>query len=284
MARDGRSGSEPNHLRHVRISLLRISRRERKLAKMRDWCHCTTHEIRKDQNLHRLTADTANLTAAIDAVARVVPKHYASESRVADILERLGKKASAAYVRDKLPTTARLRFGELGEILATSYVTDYSSYKSIYKLRWKDHREMAMRGDDILAVFIPDSGSMRFLKGEVKSRASLTSTTVRQARVALRASKNRPTPHALAAFADRLNETGNAELSNAIIKCQYDEGIKLDQVTHLLFTFSGNDPGTILNADLTAYKGKVRQHVVGLQIDKPSNFVSQVYGKVIKNG
>lgn len=251
---------------------------------MRDWCHCTSHNIRKDQSLHQLTADATKLTAAVDAVAQIVPKHYASESRVADILERLGKPASAAYVRDKLPTTARLRFGELGEILATNYVTDYSPYQSIYKLRWKDHRDMAMRGDDILAVRIPESGPMRFLKGEVKSRTSLTSATVREARVALRASKNRPTPHALAAFADRLNETGNVALSNAVLTCQYKDGIKLDQVTHLLFTFSGNDPGTILSADLTAYKGKVRQHVVGLQVAEPAAFVSTVFGKVIKNG
>ncbi|MGB5077680.1 MAG: Hachiman antiphage defense system protein HamA [Sphingorhabdus sp.] len=254
------------------------------MTKLKSWCHCTSQTIRAKQELHTLVANAMNQAEAIDAIAGVMPGHYASETRIADIFARLGKHASADYIRDKLPTTATLRFGELGEILAATYVADYSPYQSIRKLRWKDHRNMAMRGDDILGVRVDAAGQMRFLKGEVKSRGSLTTGTIKDARKALKASRNRPSPHALASMADRLDETGDAALGAQILEHQYKLGIKLDQVTHFIFTFSGNDPLALLQADLAAYSGTVRQHVVGLHINEPNKFVGKVYRKVIANG
>ena len=223
------------------------------MAQIKNWCHGTSQTIQTKHQLHTFVADATKQDAAIDAIAGVVPSHYASEARIADIFATLGKHASAAYVRDKLPTTATLRFGELGEILAATYVADYSTYQTIRKLRWKDHRNMAMRGDDILGVQVSPTGEMHFLKGEVKSRGSLTTATINDARKALKASRNRPSPHALAAMADRLDEVGDAALGAQILTHQYKLGIKLDQVTHFIFTFSGNDPSSFLQADLPAF-------------------------------
>jgi len=254
------------------------------MSKMKTWCKRTCQAIRPNQHIRYFVAEAAKVHAAVATVSAILPQHYASAARIADIFDKLGKKASAEYVKDKFPTTPKLRFGELGEILAANYLTDYSPYKTVYKLHTKDHREMAMRGDDILGVWPGSPTGLRFLKGEVKSRATLTAPTIREARAALRASCNRPTPHALAAFADRLNEQGQSSLSDAILQCQYKLGIKLDQVTHLLFTFSGNDPGALLKAELTSYMGKVRQHVVGLQVSDPAVFVRKVYRKALANG
>ncbi|MES2290305.1 MAG: Hachiman antiphage defense system protein HamA [Pseudomonadota bacterium] len=254
------------------------------MSKIATWCHGSVQNIRADQDLHKYVADASKLNSAIDEIAKIVPGHYASESRIADILAKLGKTASANYVRDKLPTTPKLRFGELGEMLAASWIADYSAYQTINKLRWKDHRNMAMRGDDILAIAMPPGGQMQFLKGEVKSRKTLDGTTVREARLALRASRNRPTPHALAALADRYNEMGHAALSDAILTYQYKLGIRLDQVTHFIFTFSGNDPSSVLVTDMTAYRGRVKQVVVALHVGDPAKFTSRVFRKVIANG
>lgn len=258
--------------------------RERELAKIKSWCHCASQNFGSYRHLHNLVADVTKQKTAIAAIAKVIPDHYASRSRIAEIFNKLGKRASAEYVRDKLPTTAKLRFGELGEILAATYVTDYSPYQTIRKLRWKDHRDMAMRGDDILGVRVVAPGQMFFLKGEVKSRGSLTTSVVKEARKALVASRNRPSPHALAAMADRLHESGEVALSDEILAHQYDYGIKLEQVTHFIFAFSGNNPSAFLQADLSAYAGKVRQHVVGLHVADPTKFVGEVYQMVIANG
>jgi hypothetical protein len=67
---------------------------------------------------------------------------------------RLGKTAAAALIQGKLPTTKQIRFGDLGEIYATEWIDAHSgSYRApIKRLRWKDHRNMAMRGDDVIAM------------------------------------------------------------------------------------------------------------------------------------
>lgn len=244
---------------------------------------CTTKKVSvKGHDLQVLTADTAKLRIGTDAVAKIVPGHYASEKRVADILERLGKAKAAEYIKHKLPKGKSIRSGDLGEILAASYVTELMPYEvTVKKLRWKDHREMAMRGEDIIAVRINSKGkSLELLKGETKSRAALTAAVLTEARTALRKNNNRPSPHALSYVADRLFELGKIDVANAIEDAQLKKGIKLSQMAHFLFTFSGNDPVRLLERNLVAYKGQVSQYVVGLWVRSHQAFIKAVYGKV----
>src|ERR1700720_173110 len=99
-----------------------------------------------------MTGKTAMLSAGIDATAAILPGHYASEEHVARALARLGKPAAAALIQGKLPTTKQIRSGDLGEIYATEWIDAHSGYRApIKRLRWKDHRNMAMRGDDVIA-------------------------------------------------------------------------------------------------------------------------------------
>src|SRR6202011_2875140 len=90
----------------------------------------------------------------IRATAAIVSGHYASEEQVARALARLGKPAAAALILGKLPTTKGIRSGDLGEIYATEWIDAHSGgYRApIKRLRWKDHRNMAMRGDDVIAI------------------------------------------------------------------------------------------------------------------------------------
>jgi hypothetical protein len=117
------------------------------------------------------------------ATAQIMSTHYASEERIAALLERLGKNASAQCIREKLPQGPRIRSGDLGEILATEFIAEQSVYTvPIKRLRWKDHRNMAMRGDDVIAVRIPEEGPpLEFLKSETKSRAQLAAGVASQA-------------------------------------------------------------------------------------------------------
>ena len=74
--------------------------------------------------------------------------------------------------------------GDLGEIYATEWIDVYSGYRApIKRLRWKDHRNMAMRGDDVIAIQQDvQTQRLRFLKTEAKSRASLTAKVLAEAR------------------------------------------------------------------------------------------------------
>jgi hypothetical protein len=180
---------------------------------------------------------------------------------------------------------AKSRSGDIGEILASSWVDEFTGYKkSVLKLRWADHREMAMRGDDIVAVCHDPKVGARFLKGEVKSRASLGKKTVTDARAALLSSHGRPTPHALAFISDRLFETGETDLSDLIDKYSLKKRIKIDQLSHLMFMFTGNNPSALLAADLTAYTGKIPQQSIGLRVATHQNFIKQIFDKVIADG
>lgn len=211
-------------------------------------------------------------------LASKISAHYLSPDRMADILERLGRRSAAIALRNRMPDSMQKRSGELGEIIATEYVdaeTDY--YVPIRRLRWKDDREMPMRGDDIIAINLSGRKSIEFLKGEVKSTRSLSKKTVAEARDALAKDLGRPSPHALSFLADRLNEIGERDLANEIEQAQLKDGISLDQVAHLLFTFSQNDPRDVLQEDLSGCDGDIRQHGVGLTVSRHQEFIDTAY-------
>lgn len=254
------------------------------MADIKSWCEQTATKV-NSQTLIALEVNGAALPTGIAAVAAVVPGHYAAPDRVADILRRLGKPAVADYVRTKLPQGAKSRSGDLGEILATSYVTEFTGYDiGVFKLRWSDHREMAMRGDDILGIRLDPAVKVKFLKGEVKSRTMLGKRTVDEARMALSSSNGRPTPHALAFVADRLFETGETALAEIIDEYQLKARIEVKQLSHLMFMFTGNNPSPLLTANLTDYSGRIPQVAVGLRVSTHQAFIKQVFEKVIADG
>jgi uncharacterized protein DUF1837 len=131
-------------------------------------------------NVNGHTLCLVTLKDGHDAVAQknaveILPDHYASCEKVANILERLGKDAAAEYLRNKLPTKPSLRSGDLGEILATEYIQERTDFSApVKRLRWRDHRELAMRGDDVIGIR-PSANErpINFLKVEAKSKAAL---------------------------------------------------------------------------------------------------------------
>ena len=251
-----------------------------------DWCDVAEEDV-GDHNLITLAARAADLEVGCDATALCVASHYASEERMAELLRRLGKSAAAQFIEQKLPESSRIRSGDLGEILATEYISERLVFTvPIKRLRWKDHREMAMRGDDVLAVHLPDDDEIPilFLKAESKSRAALQSSVIADARTSLNADGGLPSPHALSFVADRLRELGETELSDIIDDAQLKDGIVANQVCHMLFVLSGNDPTNFLRNELQQYAGTIEQYSVGLQVASHGQFIQDVYDTVIANG
>lgn len=250
-----------------------------------NWCKCVERDI-NGHDLTVLTVDDGHLPGACDEIADRVPTHYATEKHIERILERFGKREAAQFIRDKLPQSKAIRSGDLGEILATEYIAAHMPYTvPIKRLRWKDHRNMAMRGDDVISIAQePDGNRLSFLKSEAKSRAVLSTTVVKQARVALDKDQGLPSPHALGFVSQILMGAGDTVLADAIDTAQLKEGITEDDVEHLMFTVSGNDPKALLKNDLAEYEGRIPQHGVGLHINHHGWFVHDVYEKVIANG
>jgi hypothetical protein len=250
-----------------------------------EWCE-TMEEVVNGHDLRVLSGFDGHLVHARDRVSAIIPAHYASEEHIAHVLERLGKVAAAEFVRQKLPESKSIRSGDLGEILATEYIAENTSYVvPIKRLRWKDHRNMAMRGDDVIGIELnPENGRLHFLKSEAKSRAALGAGVLADARAALEKDGGLPSPHALAFVSERLMETGNRGLADAIDDAQLKHGIAAADVEHLLFTFSGNDPTALLQTSLQEYVGTIHRYGVGLRIAGHTQFVQDVFEKVMADG
>lgn len=248
-----------------------------------DWCSESENEV-NNHDLVVLRGDDNHTAIGVEAVANELPRHYVSDARYAGILKKLGKHAAAQYLEEKLPQTDRIRSGDLGEILAVSYIEQETIWdQTVKKLRWKDHREMPMRGDDLLAVGFEDD-KIQFLKGESKSRKRLSRTSLREARETLNGNNGRPTPHALTFLSDRLAKEGREDIADQIDAAQYRDGIPIDRVSHMVFTFSSNDPERLLKTDLAEYDGEVDQFSVGLQVERHQEFIEKVFERVIANG
>jgi len=249
-----------------------------------NWCDQAVENVGVHA-LEVITARAADTPQGCAAVAAIVPDHYAAEEHVARILRRLGRPGAAAFIEGKLPTTKSIRSGDLGEILATEYIAAGTPYAApIKRLRWKDHRNMAMRGDDVIALMRdPVTGRLHFLKTEAKSRGNLAGGVVNEARAGLDKDGGLPSAHALAFIADRLMEAGETELADAIDDALLKHGIAPQTVKHLLFTFSGNNPTNLLRANLQGYGGTFGQQYVGVQIGTHGAFIAEVYDQVIAN-
>lgn len=255
------------------------------MVQFNDWCDSADGEV--GAHFRRvMTGRAADLATGIQTTAAVVPGHYASEEHVARALRRLGKPAAAALIEGKLPTTKAIRSGDLGEIYATEWIDAHSGgyHAPIKRLRWKDHRNMAMRGEDVIALLLDaDTQRLRFLKTEAKSRATLTAQVVAQARENLNKDGGLPSGHALSFISARLLELGNEPLADAIDDALLKHGIPPASVKHLLFTFSGNSPEAMLTASLQAYPGEFHQWGIGLRVDGHAAFIGAVYDQVIVN-
>lgn len=255
------------------------------MVQFNDWCDTTEEDI-GNHRLKVMTGNAVNLNTGIEITANIVPSHYASEEQIARALVRLGKPAAAALIQNRLPTTKNIRSGDIGEIYATEWINAHSGgYNApIKRLRWKDHRNMAMRGDDVIGFLQnPQTGRLSFLKTEAKSRVQLSTQVINEARSGLDKDDGRPSAHALSFISARLLELGNAPLADAIDDALLKHGIPTNSVTHLLFTFSGNAPNAFLAASLGAYTGDITQWGVGLHVNEHVTFVGAIYDRVIAN-
>jgi hypothetical protein len=235
--------------------------------------------------LRILSARPGDIHLGVASIAAEVPGHYASEEHIARVLRRLGKPEAAKLVEEKLPTTKAIRSGDLGEILATEYIDEKTDYEApIKRLRWKDHRNMAMRGDDVIAIRLDENNALHFLKTEAKSRVNLPDAVLSEARTVLEKHNGLPSPHALTFISEQLMAAGDTQLADAIDDALLKTGITAAKVRHLLFTLSGNDPTARLQAALNGYAGPIAQMGVGLRVATHAAFVHDVYEKVIADG
>lgn len=249
------------------------------------WC-ATSSDCVNGHEINILVGDPKKTASAVKILAKTVPSYYAAPKRVADLLKKHGREGVAKYITEKLPTAKAIRSGDLGEILGIAYLKEFTPFTySVKRLRWKDHRNMSMRGEDVLAFGLgKGKDELLVLKGEVKSRGALSGGVVDTARKALCANSGRPSAHAMSFLADRFFEQGDNEMADKLDSIQLKTRIKKSNITHLMFTFSGNDPTSVLRKSLMKYDDDIRQIYVGLRVAKHQEFIKSVFETVDADG
>lgn len=250
------------------------------------WCNRDIEEENSKQ-LWRL-AERDGGRAAIEAIITTrIRSHYDNLDQIAEDVRELGYPGAAAILFERIPRSARARSGELGEILATELVEEHLDFKvPVRRLRYKDGREMALRGDDFVGLKLDAQANLHFLKGESKSRVNLAKTTISEAREALSRDDGRPTATSLLFVADRLmeGEGDRREMGRKIRNEVASRAAPPARTSHMLFTMSGNATPQALLDDLTAADG-IRPHLSAhLRIEDHQAFIQACYERALALG
>jgi hypothetical protein len=242
-----------------------------------------TEDSLDNHSFKLLELKTEEFESLKDRLVTVLPEYYIDPISIAETLERLGKAAAAQKLRIKIPLVKNIRSGDIGEVLTTDYIDEYTEYSvPIKKLRWRDHRDMAMRGDDVIGIQVDkEKQTLRFLKAEAKANKVLGRDVLQKARDELDNDEGLPAPHALQFVSARLREIGNVELSDLIDEVQLVDGIKATQIEHLLFTFTASNPATTQKEAFAAYEGNIPQRSVGFRVAEHQNLIAGIYQGVI---
>jgi hypothetical protein len=217
-----------------------------------------------------------------DDLAQTIRSHYDRLERIAEDVERLGYKVAAKILSEAMPQTPKGRSGDLGEILATELVEEEIGLRvPVRRLRYKDGRSMAMRGDDFIGAGYDGAGEkLWLLKGEAKSNKVLGKATVTSARKVLDRDNGRCTPDSLLFVANRLlesNDPGDNELGRSLRDEVGLKSLRADRIDHMLFTVSGNGPHASLKEDLDGTGTNRDHYVVNIHIEDHQDFIAAMY-------
>lgn len=218
-----------------------------------------------------------------DALSELVVRtrsHYVKDEEIATFLDTLGYDGAAEVIRTNYPEGPTCRSGDLGEILCAEVIEEWCDFEvPIRKLRYKDHRDQAMRGEDVIGVESAAGGQLRLLKAEAKSAQALSTGTVQSAREGLEANSGRPTAHSLIYLARRLIDMGGAkeELGKKILIEAVSNAVPKSRITHCLFTITGNPAVEMLDDDFANADGTREQYIIHIQIPDHAQFVERIF-------
>ena len=237
-----------------------------------------TYPVTGNRNFVVCREHQAGRNAALASIATAIKDHLVRPLNDIAVWQNL--PLAAQYIKNSLPTSKKIRSGDLGEIIATEYAAARSGFQiPIKRLRFKDDRNTSMRGDDVIGIQRTAQGRRRVLKVESKSRVSLAAQAVLEADEALMQNFARPNPSTLAFISKRLRDEGRVT-DAALIEAIQLEGLQTRDVEHLLFTFSGNDPTTALSAHVTCTLKTIRRHAVGIVIADHQEFIRLAFEAV----
>lgn len=250
------------------------------------WCD-RNFEVTNSKQLWRLSEREGGRAAIETTLTTRIRSHYDNLDQIAEDVRELGYPGAATILSERMPRSIRAQSGDLGEILATELVEEYLNFEvPVRRLRYKDGREMALRGDDLVGLRLDDQDNLHFLKGESKSRAILAKTVISKAREALSRDNGRPTATSLLFVADRLmeGEGERRDLGRKIRNEVASSAAPPARTSHMLFTMSGNMITQAQLDDLAGADGNHPHFSVHLHIEDHQAFIQACYERALALG
>lgn len=246
----------------------------------KEWCDATKKTDKRRRYWTYVEKDGGR-DKIRDDLAGTIRSHYDRLERIAEDVDRLGYKVAAKILSEAMPQTTKGRSGDLGEILATELVEEEIGLRvPVRRLRYKDGRNMAMRGDDFIGAGYGEDEKLWLLKGEAKSNKALGKATVASARKVLDRDNGRCTPDSLLFVANRLLESNDPD-DNALGRSLRDEvglkSLRANRIDHMLFTVSGNGPHASLKEDLELTGTNRDHYVVNVHVEDHQDFIAAMY-------
>jgi len=245
------------------------------------WCEATKEKDKRKRYWTYVEKDGGR-DQIRDDLAKTIRSHYDRLEHIAEDVKRLGYEVASEILSAAMPQTPKGRSGDLGEILATVLVEEEIGLRvPVRRLRYKDGRNMAMRGDDFIGAGYDGTGEkLWLLKGEAKSNKALGKATVTSARKVLNRDNGRCTPDSLLFIANRLLESNDPDDKELGRNLRDEVGLKslrADRIDHMLFTVSGNGPHASLKEDLDAVGANRDHYVVNIHVEDHQDFIAAMY-------
>ena len=230
---------------------------------------------------HRqLTEQEDQRVVLVGHLRALLAKHHISPEamqRSADLreaMQRLGLNTQQTQL-GRYPASVSTQKGNLAEIVLAEYVVATGGVVlPIYRLRYNPNVNQSMKGDDVLA-FDLDEKPVRIIVGEAKFRASSSTAAVTKIVAELLRSHLGGIPVSLQFVADRLFESGQADLGSRVMDCArlFALGeLRLDYVGLLL---SDTQAGARVH---TATPSSLRRlAMISLGVQDPNSLVEACY-------
>lgn len=215
----------------------------------------------------------------LDAFNELLADHFVGE---AVVLKMGGYAKAATTLKNSLPTSKRIKSGDLGELMATEYVDAETTFRVPFrKLRWKSDREMPMHGNDVVAIELRGT-SIHVLKGESKCRARFAPAHFAEAAKGLDGHDGRPNPSTLAFITKRLYEQNRDQEAKVFEKLQVDGAVPAKNIEHLIFALAGHNPSKQLVSAPQPRNSAIKRGGAAVVITDHSAFIDAVYANHVK--
>ena len=244
-----------------------------------DWLE--NHDTKlKNKHLWLFTEKQLGRVKIQDRLAEAIRSHYLNTERIAKYIKELKFKRVAKRIEKKLPKNENVRKGDLGEILAMVLVEEKLDMEvPIKRLRFKDGRDVPIRGDDIIGVKRDEQDNLlTLLKGEAKSGVSIDRGVVRAARTQLNSNDGKCSDHTLYTIVDLLDHKGSPadEQLSEKIDASISEEIQV-RTDHLLFTLSGNEPYKSLQNDFNKVDNERKHFIANVRVHDHESFIQEMF-------